>query len=141
MSTFILTRWVPIALLVVSSHWSAADARNTRQLYPLDSPSKPAAEQAKRQAVTAQTRLATTCISQAVLLHPLLVPLFRSGRIDQLIAGIGNACAPEIRSLVDKYDEVYGPGRGREFLFGAYLSDLPRAVAEQIKNEVLKRDY
>jgi hypothetical protein len=37
------------------------------------------------------------------------------------------------------HDQLYGQGTGRTFLRGDYLDDLPRAVGERIKVEVLRR--
>jgi S1-C subfamily serine protease len=37
------------------------------------------------------------------------------------------------------HDQIYGTGKGRRFLRGAYLTDLPRAVRERIRDEVEKR--
>jgi hypothetical protein len=37
------------------------------------------------------------------------------------------------------HDQIYGQGTGRTFLRGDYLDDLPRAVRERIKVELLRR--
>jgi hypothetical protein len=37
------------------------------------------------------------------------------------------------------HDRIYGQGTGKAFLRGDYLDDLPRAVGERIKVELLRR--
>jgi hypothetical protein len=87
-------------------------------------------------------KAATDCVAAAALKNPNITTLYREDRLDEVTDWIvlqSSACDNPLRAMRLLHDRLYGQGTGRTFLRGDYLADLPRAVGERIKGEVLKR--
>src|ERR1700730_2310163 len=87
-------------------------------------------------------KAATDCVATAALNNPNITKLYREDRLDEVTNWIvlhSDACDNPLRAMRLVHDRLYGQGTGRIFLRGDYLADLPRAVGERIKGEVLKR--
>src|ERR1700738_4008869 len=87
-------------------------------------------------------KAATDCVAAAALKNPNITTLYREDRLDEVTDWIvlqSSACDNPLRAMRLLHDRLYGQGTGRIFLRGDYLADLPRAVGERIKGEVLKR--
>jgi hypothetical protein len=91
---------------------------------------------------SASVKAATDCVAAAALKNPNITTLYREDRLDEVTDWIvlqSSACDNSLRAMRLLHDRLYGQGTGRTFLRGDYLADLPRAVGERIKSEVLKR--
>jgi hypothetical protein len=87
-------------------------------------------------------KAATDCVAAAALNNSNITTLYREDRLDEVTNWIvlkSDACDNPLTSMRLLHDRLYGAGTGRAFLRGDYLADLPRAVGERIKGEVLKR--
>jgi hypothetical protein len=87
-------------------------------------------------------KAATDCVAQAALKDPNAVTLYRRNRLNEVTDWIvlrSSVCANPLTAMRLLHDRIYGKGSGRLFLQGAYLADLPRAVGEQIRNELANR--
>jgi hypothetical protein len=86
-------------------------------------------------------KAATDCVAAAALNNPSIVKLYQQNRLKEVTDWIvlkSDACDNPLRVVRLLHDKIYGDGTGRNFLLGAYLADLPRAVNERIKNEIEK---
>src|SRR6516165_3973748 len=86
-------------------------------------------------------KAATDCVAAAALNNPNIVKLYQQNRLKEVTDWIvlkSDACDNPLRVVRLLHDKIYGDGTGRNFLLGAYLADLPRAVNERIKNEIEK---
>jgi hypothetical protein len=91
---------------------------------------------------SASVKAATDCVAKAALNNPNITALYREDRLDEVTNWIvlrSNACDNPLRAMRLLHDRLYGEGAGRRFLRGAYLADLPRAVGERIRAEILQR--
>ena len=87
-------------------------------------------------------KTATDCVAKGALNNPNITKLYREDRLDEVTNWIvlkSDACDNPLRAMRLLHDRLYGEGTGRRFLLSDYLADLPRAVGERIKGEVLKR--
>jgi hypothetical protein len=87
-------------------------------------------------------KAATDCVAKGALNNPNITKLYREDRLDEVTNWIvlhSDACDNPLRAMRLLHNRLYGEGTGRRFLLGDYLADLPRAVGERIKGEVLKR--
>jgi hypothetical protein len=91
---------------------------------------------------SASVKAATDCVAAAALNNPEITTLYRENRLNEVTNWIvlrSSACENPLNAMRLLHDQLYGQGTGRTFLRGDYLDDLPRAVGERIKVEVLRR--
>ena len=91
---------------------------------------------------SASVKAATDCVAAAALNNPEITTLYRENRLNEVTNWIvlrSSACDNPLNAMRLLHDQLYGQGTGRTFLRGDYLDDLPRAVGERIKVEVLRR--
>jgi hypothetical protein len=82
-------------------------------------------------------KAATDCVAAAALNNANITTFYREDRLDEVTDWIvlrSSACDNQLTAMRLLHDRLYGEGTGRRFLRGAYLSDLPRAVRERIKD-------
>jgi hypothetical protein len=91
---------------------------------------------------SASVKAATDCVAPAALNNPEITTLYQENRLKEVTNWIvlrSNACDNPLTAMRLLHDRIYGQGTGQTFLRGDYLDDLPRAVGERIKVEVLRR--
>ena len=86
----------------------------------------------KRALIVPAVRAATGCIAQEV--RTKRQSKSAEGRLRAIADGVAS-CRREISNLIGHYDRVYGFGTGRKFVDGAYLQDLPRAIAARLRED------
>jgi hypothetical protein len=87
-------------------------------------------------------KAATDCVAAAALNNSDITRLYQEDRVKEVTDWIvlkSSACDNSLRAMRLLHDRLYGEGTGRQFLLGAYLADLPRAVRERIRDDVEKR--
>ena len=90
----------------------------------------------------ASVKAATDCVAAAALNNPQITTLYQENRLREVTDWVvlrSSACDNPLNAMRLLHDRIYGQGTGRTFLRGDYLDDLPRAVGERIKVEVLRR--
>ncbi len=86
-----------------------------------------------RKAVVPFASQATDCIANFMISHPQIDNLYANGNyFNILFTPAVNSCNPQISILRNALDVNYYKGHGNEFLTGAYLNDLPRAVEKRV---------
>ena len=78
----------------------------------------------------------------AALNNSEITTLYRENRLREVTNWIvlrSSACDNPLNAMRLLHDRIYGQGTGKAFLRGDYLDDLPRAVGERIKVELLRR--
>jgi hypothetical protein len=91
---------------------------------------------------SASVKAATDCVAAAALNNSEITTLYRENRLKEVTNWVvlrSSTCDNPLKAMRLLHDRIYGQGTGRTFLRGDYLDDLPRAVAERIKVEVLRR--
>jgi uncharacterized protein YgiM (DUF1202 family) len=81
-------------------------------------------------------------VAGAALNNSEITTLYRENRLREVTNWIvlrSSACDNPLNAMRLLHDRIYGQGTGKAFLRGDYLDDLPRAVGERIKVEVLRR--
>src|ERR1700730_16918547 len=87
-------------------------------------------------------KAATDCVAAAALNNLDITRLYQEDRLKEVTDWIvlkSSSCDNSLRAMRLLHDRLYGEGTGRQFLLGAYLADLPRAVGERIRDDVEKR--
>lgn len=90
----------------------------------------------------ATIKAASDCVAAAALKHPRVIVLYQQNRLKEITDWIvltSHACDNQLTAMQLLHDRLYGAGRGRNFLLGDYLADLPRAVSERIGVEIARR--
>jgi hypothetical protein len=90
----------------------------------------------------ASVKAATDCVAAAALNNSEITTLYRENRLREVTNWVvlrSNVCNNPLNAMRLLHDRIYGQGTGQTFLRGDYLDDLPRAVGERIKVEVLRR--
>ncbi|MEA2950444.1 MAG: hypothetical protein QOI40_5774 [Alphaproteobacteria bacterium] len=86
--------------------------------------------QQKSAAMQPLVRSATECIARTVAADP------RFGQaatdLGDLIVASMPTCTPQVRAMIDAYDDYFGDGEGEAFFMGPYLDVLPRAVSKWV---------
>lgn len=93
-------------------------------------------EQQARAAVVPYVRVATDCIAEQMANDPRFDSFASEGRVMSLMLDAAKVCQPKLNAMVSAHDRYYYPGKGREFLSGAYAEDLPRALNERLKTRI-----
>ena len=91
---------------------------------------------------SASVKAATDCVAEAALNNSEITTFYQQNRLNEVTNWIvlrSSACDNPLNAMRLLHDQIYGQGTGRTFLRGDYLDDLPRAVGERIKVEVLRR--
>ena len=91
---------------------------------------------------SASVKAATDCVAAAALNNSEITTLYRENRLREVTNWIvlrSSACDNPLNAMRLLHDRIYGQGTGKAFLRGDYLDDLPRAVGERIKVELLRR--
>jgi uncharacterized protein YgiM (DUF1202 family) len=81
-------------------------------------------------------------VAGAALNNSEITTLYRENRLREVTNWIvlrSSACDNPLNAMRLLHDRIYGQGTGKAFLRGDYLDDLPRAVGERIKVELLRR--
>ena len=97
---------------------------------------------ARSEMESASVKAATDCVAAAALNNPQITTLYQENRLREVTDWVvlrSSACDNPLNAMRLLHDRIYGQGTGRTFLRGDYLDDLPRAVGERIKVEVLRR--
>ena len=97
---------------------------------------------ARTELESASVKAATDCVAAAALNNSEITTLYRENRLREVTNWVvlrSNACDNPLNAMRLLHDRIYGQGTGQAFLRGDYLDDLPRAVGERIKVEVLRR--
>ena len=97
---------------------------------------------ARSEMESASVKAATDCVAAAALNNSEITTLYRENRLREVTNWVvlrSNACDNPLNAMRLLHDRIYGQGTGQAFLRGDYLDDLPRAVGERIKVEVLRR--
>jgi hypothetical protein len=97
---------------------------------------------ARSELESASVKAATDCVAAAALNNSEITTLYRENRLREVTNWVvlrSNACDNPLNAMRLLHDRIYGQGTGQAFLRGDYLDDLPRAVGERIKVEVLRR--
>ena len=97
---------------------------------------------ARSEMESASVKAATDCVAAAALNNPEITTFYRENRLRDVTNWIvlrSSACDNPLNAMRLLHDRIYGQGTGQAFLRGDYLNDLPRAVGERIKVEVLRR--
>jgi len=97
---------------------------------------------ARSELESASVKAATDCVAAAALNNSEITTLYRENRLREVTNWVvlrSNACDNPLNAMRLLHDRIYGQGTGRTFLRGDYLDDLPRAVGERIKVEILRR--
>jgi hypothetical protein len=98
--------------------------------------------QARSELEKSSIKAATDCVAAAALNNPKITTLYRENRLNEVTNWIvlrSSACDNPLTAMRLLHDRLHGEGTGQIFLRGDYLADLPRAVGERIKVEVVKR--
>jgi len=91
---------------------------------------------------SASVKAATDCVAAAALNNSDIITLYQENRLREVTNWVvlrSSACNNPLNAMRLLHDQIYGPGTGQMFVHGDYLQDLPRAVGERIKVEVLRR--
>jgi hypothetical protein len=91
---------------------------------------------------SASVKAATDCVAAAALNNPEIATLYRENRLREVTNWVvlrSSACDNPLSAMRLLHDRIYGQGTGLTFLRGDYLDDLPRAVGERIKVEILRQ--
>ncbi|WP_454917096.1 S1C family serine protease [Xanthobacter sediminis] len=99
-------------------------------------PTSGLSEQQARSAVVPYIRAATDCIAEQMANDPRFDSFAIEGRVMSLMLDAAKICQPKLNAMVSAHDRYYYPGKGREFLSGAYAEDLPRALNERLKARI-----
>ncbi len=91
---------------------------------------------ALRRAVAHLIRALTDCVAQRVLNDDDAASEFHGGTFNSYVNRLVDMCPDQVANLVQVYDGMDGPGRGRAFLDGPYADDLSRAVLKRIKPQL-----
>jgi hypothetical protein len=97
---------------------------------------------ARTELESASVKAATDCVAAAALNNSEITTLYRENRLREVTNWVvlrSNTCDNPLNAMRLLHDRIYGQGTGQAFLRGDYLDDLPRAVGERIKVEVLRR--
>jgi hypothetical protein len=98
--------------------------------------------QARSELEKSNIKAATDCVAAAALNNSQITTLYRENRLREVTNWVvlrSSACDNSLNAMRLLHDRLYGQGTGQTFLRGDYLDDLPRAVGERIKVEVLRR--
>ena len=96
-------------------------------------------EKVSRRAVLPSIRSATDCLARAVLADTFATSAVAGGTLDSLVRSKFESCSSELKVMVSLHNSYFYPGKGEEFLKGAYMADLPRAILARIKPEIDRR--
>jgi hypothetical protein len=97
---------------------------------------------ARSELESASVKAATDCVAAAALNNSEITTFYRENRLKEVTNWVvlrSSACDNPLNAMRLLHDRIYGQGTGQTFLRGDYLNDLPRAVGERIKVEVLRR--
>lgn len=97
---------------------------------------------ARSEMESASVKAATGLCGGAALNNSEITTLYRENRLREVTNWIvlrSSACDNPLNAMRLLHDRIYGQGTGKAFLRGDYLDDLPRAVGERIKVELLRR--
>jgi hypothetical protein len=56
--------------------------------------------------------------------------------LGDLIVASMPTCTPQVRAMIDAYDDYFGAGEGEAFFMGPYLDVLPTAVSKWVRDAV-----
>jgi hypothetical protein len=115
---------------VVTSVYAAGEPRIRAQ-----NKASAASQAEKRRVLLPIIRAATDCVARELLEHPRLIEVVEEDRWMLLIPDALLPCHDALQQLALEHDRLHGPGSGKKFLNGAYLKDLPRALATRLKPE------
>lgn len=91
-------------------------------------------DQQRRRVHLPYVRAATECLARVIASSQEALDLARTGRWHDAISAVPGVCRVEVGDMVRAHDRLYGPGTGDNFLKGAYLDDLPRALSTRLKS-------
>jgi hypothetical protein len=97
---------------------------------------------ARSEMESASVKAATDCVAAAALNNSEITTFYQENRLREVTNWVvlrSSACDNPLNAMRLLHDRIYGQGTGQTFLRGDYLDDLPRAVGERIKIEVLRR--
>ena len=103
---------------------------------PATEPTAPAPQSAQQKsaAMLPLVRSATECIARTVAADPRFGQ--SAADLGDLIVASMPTCTPQVRAMIDAYDDYFGAGEGEAFFMGPYLDVLPTAVSKWVKDAV-----
>lgn len=115
-----------LATLAVLTLVSAAEARPHRVG---KSPDPAAAEK-----VMAPLRQAATdCFAETVMSNPKAIREARAGHWYEAASVTGFLCRPEVASMIQAHDRLFGARTGERYFKGAYARHLDKQLAERLQ--------
>lgn len=115
-----------LATLAVLTLVSAAEARPHRVG---KSPDPVAAEK-----VMAPLRQAATdCFAETVMSNPKAIREARAGHWYEAASVTGFLCRPEVASMIQAHDRLFGARTGERYFKGAYARHLDKQLAERLQ--------
>ncbi len=78
-------------------------------------------------------QVATDCIARKVVSDPRYNDTIHPVEFNDLIVDSMQACAAQVRAMIEMHDRMFGSGSGDAFFLGPYLEVLPGAISKQVK--------